>query len=337
MAFRRSEIATVGASVLALVAIGTVGYMAIEGWSLADAFYMTVITITAVGYHEVHPLSAVGREWTVLMLAGGITALGMWFAVVTASMVRLDIRNTYWKRKTMKRIGRLKGHAVVCGGGNMGRQLLHELAAARRDCVFVERSDRAVAALRKLDPDVLVVQGDATDDEALQRAGIASAASLVTCLSADTDNLFICLSARHLNPDLVLVARAEGEQTVAKLYRAGADHVVSPNVTGAVWVASLLVNPTTASFLEVTAKGHHTPRHVEHATVGADSAVAGMTLREADIPNRTGLVVVAVRSGGGDASRTAFNPKADTRLRVGDDLIVLGDDDQVAQLRRYVE
>ncbi len=336
MIFRRSEVMTVAAFLVVLVVAGTGGYMVIEGWSLADAFYMTVITITAVGYHEVHPLSAVGREWTVVMLAGGITALGMWFAVVTASMVRLDIHNTYRKRKTMKRIAGLEGHIIICGGGTMGRQLLHELASVQRDCVFIERDEQAVAELTKLDSGVLVVQDDATDDDVLTRAGITAASGLVTCLSADTDNLYICLSARHLNPDLVVVARADGEQTVAKMYRAGANHVVSPNRTGAVWVASLLVNPTTASFLEVTAKGHHTPRHIEHATVGANSEVAGLTLREADIPNRIGLVVVAIRSGDQDATKTSFNPTADTRIHVGDDLIVLGSDDQLVRLRAYV-
>ncbi len=336
MIFRGSQVLMVLAFFVALILVGTIGYELIEGWNWADAFYMTIITITAVGYHEVHPLTETGRYWTVFMLIGGITGLGMWFALVTASMLRMDLRNTYKRRKIMKRLGRIKDHVIVCGGGSMGRQLMQELEGAKKQCVIVERYPEAVEALQKINPDVLVIEDNATEDRVLTEAGIDRAMGLVTCLSGDTDNLFVCLSARHLNPKLVIIGRAEGDDSTAKMYRAGADHVVSPNMTGALWVASLLVRPSAASFLDVTSSGLGLSRHINQVTIDAASGMAGLTLSDARIHKETGLLVIAIRKGGHAPDETIFNPNAATRLEAGDDLIVLGNDEQIRQLRAHI-
>ena len=336
MIFRGSQVLMVLAFFVALILVGTIGYELIEGWNWADAFYMTIITITAVGYHEVHPLTETGRYWTVFMLIGGITGLGMWFALVTASMLRMDLRNTYKRRKIMKRLGRIKDHVIVCGGGSMGRQLMQELEGAKKQCVLIERYPEAVEALQKINPDVLVIEDNATEDRVLTEAGIDRAMGLVTCLSGDTDNLFVCLSARHLNPKLVIIGRAEGDDSTAKMYRAGADHVVSPNMTGALWVASLLVRPSAASFLDVTSSGLGLSRHINQVTIDAASGMAGLTLSDARIHKETGLLVIAIRKGGHAPDETIFNPNAATRLEAGDDLIVLGNDEQIRQLRAHI-
>jgi len=334
--FRGSQVAMVVAFFLLLVAVGTVGYAWIEGWNWADSFYMTIITITAVGYHEVHPLTQAGRYWTILMLIGGLTGLAAWFALITTSMVRMDLRNTYRKRATMKRIRRMKDHVIVCGAGRMGTQVIVELIGAKKDYVVIERDPEAGKALRNVDPDVLIIDGNAAEDRVLRRAGIDEAMGLVTCLSADADNLFVCLSARHLNAKLLVIARAEGKSTTAKMYQAGANHVVSPNVTGAVWVASLVTRPSVASFLDVTTTGVHLSRHIDQATIGGRSRILGQTLEEARIPERTGLVVIAVGKQGAAGKDILFNPRADMQLDAGDDLIVLGDHDEVDRLREYV-
>ena len=336
MIFRGSQVALVAAFLVVLVVVGTVGYAWIEGWNWPDSFYMTIITITAVGYHEVHPLSETGRIFTVFMLVGGLTALGAWFALITASLVRMDLRNTYKRRRTMKRVSRTKDHVIICGGGNMGQQIMRELHGAGQPCVVIERHPDAIEALREIDPEAVIVGEDATRDRVLRQAGIERAMALVTCLSADTDNLFVCLSARDLNGRLAIVARAEGKSTTAKMYRAGADHVVSPNKTGAVWVASVLVRPSVASFMDLTEKGRHLSRHIDQATVGPDSKVEGLTLAEAGILNKTGLLVIAIHKHGQPYEDAAFNPDSSTRLEAGDDLIVLGDDDQVERLRAYI-
>ena len=336
MIFRRSQVLTIVAYFLVLIAAGTVGYVQIEGWNWADAFYMTVITITAVGYHEVHPLTEAGRHWTMFMLVGGLTGLGMWFALVTASMVRMDFRNTYKRRRTMKKLKHIKDHVIVCGGGRMGQQIMEELHSADTGYVLIEQQPEAIDTLRRARNDALIIEGDATEDRVLKEAAIEKAMGLVACLSDDTDNLFICLSARHLNRKLVVVARAEDKSSMAKMYRAGADHVVSPSVTGAVWVASVLVRPSLATFLDLATPGTGLPRHLEQARVGADSELAGATLAQARIPRETGLVVIAVRKEGQSHDEMNFNPDASTRIDAGDDLIVLGDDDQIRQLRAYV-
>lgn len=336
MIFRGSQVRMIVAFFIALTLVGAVGYRWIEGWNWADSFYMTVITITAVGYHEVHPLSQAGRYWTTFVLAGGLTGLAAWFALITAAMVRMDLGNQYRRRKTRKEISRMRDHVIVCGGGRMGVQVVHELQDARQPFVLIDRDGEAIRALRRVLPDLRTLEDDATRDRVLEEAGIKRAKGLVTCLSGDTDNLYVCLSARHLNPDLVIVARAEGERAIDKMRRAGANHVVSPNVAGAVWVASVLVRPAVASFLDVTAPGSHLSRHLDHATVGNGSQVAGSTLAKARILDVTGLLVVAVRKLGTPPEAVLLNPPGDTVLEPGDDVIVLGDDEQVAKLREYV-
>ena len=300
-----------------LVVVGTIGYAWIEGWSRADSFYMTIITITAVGYHEVHPLSETGRVFTVFMLVGGLTALGAWFALITASLVRMDLRNTYRRRSAMKKAGRMERPRDHLRRGNMGQQIMRELGGAGTPCVVVERDRDAIEPLREINPEAAIIEEDATRDRVLREAGIERALGLVTCLSADTDNLFVCLSARDLSDRLVIVARAEGKSTTAKMYRAGADHVVSPNKTGAVWVASVLVRPSVASFMDTSEKGRHLSRHIDQATVGPDSKVVGRTLGEARVQDVTGLLVIAIHKHGQPYEEATFNPDASTRLEAG--------------------
>ncbi len=320
-----------------LTAVSTIGYVVIEDWSWEDSLYMTVTTETAVGFDEVHPLSTGGRYWTMFVLGGGLTGLGMWFALVTSLVVRMDIGKTYRRRRTVKQAKRTKDHVIVCGGGAMGQQVLYELDEAKKSWVLVEHDKATADSLLRIWPDGLIVRDDATQDRVLRDAGIEDAMGLVACLSADADNLFVCLSARDLHPGLTVVVRAEGESAMAKMRRAGADHVVNPNVTGAIWVASVLARPSVASFLGVATPGPHLSRHLEQVAVGANSHLAGSTLAEAQIPGKTGLVVVAIHRAGDDPHGTAaLNPVASTRIEAGDDLIVFGDEGQIRALQDYV-
>lgn len=335
---RLARLLLVIAYCVALTLTGTVGYMIIEGWSFSDAFYMTAITVTAVGYHEVHPMTSggAGQYWTMALVAGGLTGLGMWFALVTAFLVEMDIGTRYKRRKTMQKLSRTKDHVIVCGGGRMGRQVLHELREAQTPCVLVERDGDVISSLRREWPDLPIVRDDATKDPVLREARVENATALVSCLSSDTNNLFVCLSARDLNPDLIVVARAEDEAVHAKMQRAGANHVVSPNVTGGHWVASVLARPAVASFLDVATPGNRLSRHLQQVTVRDGSTVAERTLAEAQIPANTGLVVLAVHRASASPDEIVFNPGADTRLRAGDAVIVLGDEDQIQRLERYL-
>lgn len=323
-----------------ILLVGTLGYVRIEGWSWDDALYMTVITLTAVGYDEVHPLSVPGRAFTSLILFGGITGLGLWFAFLTSFIVELDLTNVFRRRRTLKEIKKMKNHVIVCGAGRTGRQVAEELLMAGEAFVVVERDPEKVKELQSLLPDLVIVEGDATVDHFLEEAGIREARGLVACLSADTDNLFVCLTARDLRADIQIVARAYGEETVPKLYRAGADHVVSPNASGAIRMASFMLRPVVVSFLDIATRSPDLTLRMEQAIVSASSPYAGRTLLDAQIPQNTGLIVIGIRKTGAEGASGepsyVFNPQAGTRLDPGDVLIVLGKPEQIDQLRKFV-
>jgi voltage-gated potassium channel len=317
---------------IALCVIGTAGYVIIEGRGLADAAFMTVITVTAVGYEEVWPLSPNGRVLTGLLLLGGITWMGFWFANLTSLLVELDLKDALWRRRSMREIDKMKDHVIVCGCGRTGRQVARELDTMTNDYVVIERDPARVAQLRETLPGAHVILGDATHDQTLLEAGLMRAKGLVTCLSQDTDNLFVCLSARDLAGKVKIVARAYEEETMDKLYRAGADHVVSPNVSSAIRMASVLLRPSAVSFLDIATSSSHMALRMEQVVIGDSSEVAGQTLMEARIPQRTGLIVIAMRKKS-DHQDFVFNPIASTRLEPGDEVIVLGKEEQISQLR----
>ncbi|MFO8173788.1 MAG: potassium channel protein [Longimicrobiales bacterium] len=277
--------------VAVILLIGTRGYMAIEGWGTEDSLYMALITMAAVGYHEVHPLSSAGRLFTGGILAAGITAMGFWFAFLTSFVV-------------------------------------------------IERDRRLVEEFHETLPDLPIIEGDATVDHYLEEAGIARARGLIACLSADTDNLFVCLSARDLRKDIEIVARAFEEETVSKLYRAGADHVVSPNASGAIRMASFMLRPDVVSFLDVATRSPDLTLRLEQQTVGDSSPVVGQTLMDAQIPQNTGLIVIAVRKKNPEGSEEeysyVYNPVGSTRLEPGDVMIVMGSPEQIRKLRTFV-
>jgi voltage-gated potassium channel len=325
------------ALLLVLLAVGTAGFMRFPGWSFSDALYMTVTTITAVGYQEVHPLNDAGRTLAGILLAGGITGMGLWFALLTSAIVEMDLAEAFRSRRTMKKIVDLSGHVVVCGAGRSGRQVVRELAAARVPYVAVDRDPRRAELVREIDPEALVLEADATRDETLEQAGVRRARGLITALSADTDNLFVCLSARSLSPSLTIVARALDEEAMSKLYRAGADHCVSPNITGGVRMASMLLRPQVVSFLDVVMGEQELALRLEEVRVPGSSPLAGKSLSEVRIPQKTGLIVIAVYHEAESGERElVYNPGSEERIRERDTLIALGEPDRIDRLRRMV-
>ncbi len=297
---------------------------------------MTVITETAVGFSEVIPLSSSGRTFTMFILAGGVTGLGIWFALITSLIVEMDLKDVLRRRRKMKELQSMSGHIIVCGAGRTGRQVMEELLSLGQDFVVVERDQRRIDWIFEQWPGVLVVSGDATIDVHLTEAGIDRAKGLLTCLSADTDNVFVCLSARDLHPALTIVARALEEETIDKLYRAGASHVVSPNVSGAIRMASMLMRPEVVSFLDVSTRSEGLDLRFEQASIGRASGLVGKSLAEARIPAETGLLVIALRKQAAESHHFVFNPGADAQLDPGDEMIVLGLPEQIERLRSYV-
>lgn len=202
--------------------------------------------------------------------------------------------------------------------------------------VIIEKDPARIEEIREFLPHALVMEGDATHDHTLLEAGLMEAKGLVTCLSKDTDNLFVCLSARDLAGRVKIVARAYEEETMDKLYRAGADHVVSPNVSSAIRMASVLLRPSAVTFLDIATRSSDLALRMEQTVIGEKSEVAGKTLMEAKIPQKTGLIVIALRKKESAKHEFVFNPVASTRLEAGDEVIVLGKEDQIARLRQVV-
>jgi voltage-gated potassium channel len=316
--------------------IGTAGYVLIEGQGIGDALYMTAITLSAVGYEEVFPLSPPGRVFTMILLLAGITWLGFWFANLTSLIVELDLQDVLRRRRIVKEIESMKDHVIICGCGRTGRQVAQELETMDTAYVIIERSPECIEEVRDFIPDAHMMEGDATHDQTLLEAGLLRAKGLVTCLSQDADNLFVCLSARDLAATVKIVARAYEEETMSKLYRAGADHVVSPNVSSAIRMASVLLRPSAVTFLDIATRSSHLDLRMEQTVVGEKATVVDLTLQEAKIPQRTGLILIAMRKNGTLLDDFVFNPTAETRLHAGDEVIVLGTEEQIGQLRSLV-
>jgi len=317
-----------------LLLCGTLAFRFLTGWSVRAALWMTIITVTAVGYEEVRPMTPAAEFIAAILLVGGITMMGLWFALLTSAIVEMDLGQAFRIRRTMNRIEELKNHVVVCGAGRTGRQVIRELIEAGTPYLVVERSAERAEALRKEYPEILVLEADATKDESLVSARIGTARGLVACLSQDTDNLFVCLSARDLQPNLNIVARAYDEQTMQKLYIAGADHVVSPNLTGGMRMAAMLLRPEVVSFLDVVTRGDGLTLRLEEVRIQPGSPLAGQTLAEARIPQKTGLIVIAIRhlDPRGIEGPWSYNPGPQEEIRTGDVMIVLGNSGQIRRL-----
>lgn len=259
--------------------------------------------------------------------------MGLWFALITSAIVEMDLANVVRLRKTRRKMRQLKDHIIVCGAGRMGLQVIREFVHSDVPFVVIEQNGERAAQIRALHDDLLVLEADATRDESLDEACIWTARGLVAALPDDMANLFVCLSAKGLRPDLEIVARASEEEGVAKLRKAGADHVISPTITGGSRMASILLRPQVVSFLDVITGDEELPLRLEQFAVPADSPLVGRSLAQAQIPNRTGLIVIAIRHGEGGAF--VYNPGPEERMAEDDILIVLGGPEQFDSLQEF--
>ncbi len=290
---------------------------------------MTVITVASVGYQEVHPLSAPGRAFTIVLIVFGLGTVAYGLGTITAFWVEGDLSHIWEKRLMERRIATLTGHVVVCGGGETGRAIARELLATRTPFLVIEAEPALEPLLRKLGPDFLYLVGDATDPDVLRAAHVESARGLIACMPSDKDNLFTMLTARELNAQVRIVTRVGSEDSRTKLLRAGADAVVSSKTIGALRLASEMLRPHVVSVLDAMLREPSAVR-VEEVPVGA--AVAGRTLGDLKLQERAGVIVFAMRAGAD--RRHVFNPPADRALQVGDVLIACADHEQLEALRK---
>jgi voltage-gated potassium channel len=315
----RSRLALVALLLAGVFAVGTVGYVVIEHVDPWDAFYMTVITVTTVGYQEVFPLSRTGEVFTVVLLLGGLGIIFYALTEVGRSVLEGQLREALGQVRRTRMIGSLSDHEIVCGWGRMGQAAVAELRRAGRGVVVIESNPEKVQRLQAAG--VPVVAGDATSEESLRAAGVERARGLVACLNDDAHNIYTVLTARSLNPDLYIVARAGEEGAEARILRAGANRVVNPYQHGGVRLAHLVLKPTVIEFLDFSlGAGPVVGLELEQVQLAGSSPLVGSTLAEADLRRRCGVGVVAVQRG-----ETLFpNPEPNLALNDGDVLVVLG-------------
>lgn len=312
---------------LAVLVLGTLGYMAIEGWGAFDSLYMTVITMGSVGYREVHPLTQAGRLWTMLVIVAGIGALGFAIVTVTDFMVEGHFSGLLEGRRMDRRITGMSGHNVVAGLGRVGLVVGEEFEAAGVSFVVIDSDETAIARAKEMD--WAWVQGDATEEATLTEAGIERARSLTVALNSDADNVFVTLTARGLAPGLFVVARATTPTAESKLLRSGADRVITPTEIGGRRMAAMVMKPMVVDFLDVVTHGHGAELKLEQIELSDGDPYVGRTLAESHIRSSTGSYVLAIR--GPDGSDNS-NPSRDTMMKAGDRLVVLGTEDQLRSL-----
>ncbi len=295
------------------------GYRRVEGWSWPDAFYMTVITLSTVGFGEVHPLSPAGRVLTGALILGGIGLIGFCGSVIIEAVFKHHFRSILENRQMKKAIQRLRNHIIVCGAGRMGRLIQDELCRNERPFVIIERDPETAEQL--IAQGCLVVQGDASEEEVLQEAGIEHATSLVAALANDADNTFLTITARGMSPDLMIIVRAEDEGNEAKFMRAGASRVVSPFTAGATQIVRMLTQPAVMKLVELASGEQAVRLEVSQIKLDADSPHIGHTLAEAHARQTFGGIVIAIHR---ESGQTSFYPSPDTPLKAGDDLFLVG-------------
>lgn len=315
---------------LALVLlIGTIGYMVIEKWQLLDALYMTVITITTVGYGEIGEVSESGRVFTILLIFVGIGILGYTLGMVAQAMVDFQVRSILGRRKLGLKIRSLKDHYILCGYGRIGRIIAQELKSNRIPLIVIDQDEGSREALEN--QNIPFIIDDATSEDALAEAGIERAKGLVSVVESDADNLFITMTARGLKSDLFILSRADDEQTRNKLLRGGANRVVLPYLIGGRKMAQTIIKPVVTDFLELTVHDKDIELKLEELLVGEGSKLNGVTLLESAIRQEMNIIIVAIRKRNGEMS---FNPSSQTRIESGDTLISLG---QKRDLQRLSE
>lgn len=318
------------AMITLIVFIGIIGFVLIENYNFLDAFYMTIITVATVGFQEVHPLSENGRLFTAFLI---ITSFGTFaYAVTSISKYVVDGEfNQYFKSyKVATAISKLEGHVIICGFGRNGKQAAHVLKKHNTRFVVIEEKKDVVSTITHRFSD-LVIEGDATHDEVLERAGIDKAKAIITTLPVDADNLFIVLSARTLNPKLTIISRASEDNSDKKLKLAGADNVIMPDKIGGAHMAALVMKPDVIEFVDfITGQGGDNIRLEEITFENLTEEFRNKSIRDLEIRNRSGANIIGFKTAKGEY---IVNPSADTKIIPDAKLFVLGTSEQINKLK----
>jgi voltage-gated potassium channel len=316
------------AALLCVVVIGTAGFHYIEHWSWFDGFYMVLVTLTTIGYSEVHQLSQVGRYFNVGLILAGVGLVFLILGAVGQALLEFEFNNYFGRRRMEREIGRLKGHYIICGAGRVGRAVARQLESNPAQFIILENNEAKAARIRE-ETNWLIVHADATLEAQLIAARIGDAAGLVAASTTDATNTYIVLTARSLNPTLKIIARASEEGAEKHMRTAGADQVISPYGFAGFRIAQAFLRPHVINFLEVAlVRNSELGLELEELTIEPSSIYVGQGLRDSGIRQDLGITVLAIKREGEEMK---YSPSADALLRAGDHLIVMG---EPAELRK---
>ncbi|WP_141434856.1 potassium channel family protein [Bacillus cereus] len=311
-----------------VVILGTLGFMAIEGISLFQAFWMTMITVLTVGYGDAVPVTQAGKVFALLIIPIGVGIVTYAIGVVAAMIVEGNLFHAVRRKKMDKQIAQLQNHIIVCGCGRVGLQVVHELQEKKIPFVVVDK-DESILEKEKL----LYVHGDATEDEVLHHAGISKAAGLVAIVANDAENVFITLTARGLNDAIKIVARAEKPETEDKLKRAGANKVINPSSMAGIHIAKGIANPLTVHYIDTVLYGVEQSFVIEEIAVGEGSILASKSLLESDVRNQFDVTILAILRNG----NVIHNPTGQEKLQEHDMIIVFGSVEKLGQFEKELQ
>jgi voltage-gated potassium channel len=327
----RNRLILISTALVAILAGGTLGFIFIDGYPPFDAFYMTLITVSTVGYAEVHPLSHAGRIFNSFLILFGVTIMLLAVGSMTQAIIELELNQYFGKRRNKKMIDKLNDHYIVCGFGRVGRGAASELQRAGVPFLVVDKNEDRVEWAMKAG--MLAALADATNDETLRDAGVLRAKGLIATLSSDADNLFVILSAKALKPSLLVSARIATEETERKMRLAGADYVFAPYDMTGYRMAQVMLKPHVFQFIDFTTKSIGLNVGIEQVRVPSSSEFVSKSLEEMRIRKELGVIVLAIRKSDG---RMLFNPPADAEIHGGDFLIVMGESANLQRLEQML-
>ena len=309
-----------------VIFLGTVGFVALERMDPLDALYMTIITLSTVGFREVAPLHPYGQVFVIFLILFGVALGGFTASVIGQFVIEGELRGIFGRRKMESKIRKMSGHYIIAGYGRVGRQVAQEFKRRKVPFMVIERSDKAVSCLA--DEGVLFIQGEATDDEVLRRAGIESAKTLISTLPDEAQNVYLTLTARNINGDLNIIARADFEEGEKKLFRAGANHVVSPHVLGGQRMAMASLRPNVVDFMHTTALGEG-GLSIEEVVIPSHYHLQGKTLVDSELKQEYGVTIIGIKKSGG---KMTIAPGPQTVLNEHDILVLLGSTEDLERL-----